>query len=301
MANDHASDQPLARMQVSRRGLMIGAATTVALGAVVPTLSATPADAATYTGKPIPWGPYANGDVPQSAMAAVGGVYLQPDAAAQMVKLRDAYQKRWNTELRITEGYRPMALQISYWNAYQNGTGNLAAYPGTSNHGAGLAVDFSSPITNSRSEQHLWLRTAALEFNWWWAGAGFSQVEPWHWEFKWPYAGQPTTPIAPPVTTPEEIEEMTASKDASIVRDYVTENTTGVVRTALIYPNGTAVALSAFDDVDSAVLAHAIVYGLAPTNDALSSPRDRYGAQVTSAQWAAFWAHYPGTKVGSFA
>ena len=34
-----------------------------------------------------------------------------------------------------------MGEQQRLWNAYQNGTGNLAAYPGHSNHQNGVALD----------------------------------------------------------------------------------------------------------------------------------------------------------------
>lgn len=102
-----------------------------------------------------------------------------------------------------------------------------------------------------------------------------------------------------PPPSPEELDEMAATKNASIVRDYQAE-AAGVARTALIYPDGTAVALTKFDDIDSAVIAHVQVYGLAPTNAALTSPRDRFGSQVNTPQWTAFWKFYPGKKIGSF-
>jgi hypothetical protein len=41
--------------------------------------------------------------------------------------------------------YRDYDAQVYYWNLYQSGQGNLAAYPGTSNHGWGTAVDADTP------------------------------------------------------------------------------------------------------------------------------------------------------------
>jgi hypothetical protein len=90
---------------------------------------------------------------------------------------------------------------------------------------------------------------------------------------------------------------MAATKSASVVRDYVKENA-GVVAIALIYPDGKAVKLSGSMDVDAAITAHVQVYGIAPTNPDNSALRDRYPAQLTTAQWNAFWAVYPGTKIG---
>lgn len=41
----------------------------------------------------------------------------------------------------VLDGYRPYADQLRLWNLYQSGKGNLAAYPGTSDHGRGRAGD----------------------------------------------------------------------------------------------------------------------------------------------------------------
>lgn len=39
------------------------------------------------------------------------------------------------------DSWRSYDIQLQYWNAYQNGTGNIAAQPGSSNHGWGVASD----------------------------------------------------------------------------------------------------------------------------------------------------------------
>ncbi|SMQ73330.1 Peptidase family M23 [Plantibacter sp. VKM Ac-1784] len=104
----------------------------------------------------------------------------------------------------------------------------------------------------------------------------------------------------PSAPTQEELDDMAANRDAAIVRDYETEKTTGKVRTALLYPGGQAVALTDKTDINSAVRAHVVIYGLSPTNTEFQDPRDRFGAQVTAAQWTAFWKSYPGTKTGDF-
>lgn len=109
-----------------------------------------------------------------------------------------------------------------------------------------------------------------------------------------------TTPNPTPTPTQEELDDMAANRDAAIVRDYETEKTTGKVRTALLYPGGQAVALTDKIDINSAVRAHVVIYGLSPTNTEFQDPRDRFGAQVTAAQWTAFWKSYPGTKTGDF-
>ena len=90
---------------------------------------------------------------------------------------------------------------------------------------------------------------------------------------------------------------MTATKEASIVRNYEAE-ARGEVATALIYPGGTLVLLNKTEDVDNACVAHVQVYGITATNPALTSVRDKYGSQVNDAQWKAFLATFPGTKIG---
>ena len=75
----------------------------------------------------------------------------------------------------VTDSYRSYAAQVDLARRkglYQNG--GLAAVPGTSQHGWGLAVDVD---TNSRGTQ--WLRANAARF-------GFATIprEPWHWEFR---------------------------------------------------------------------------------------------------------------------
>lgn len=49
--------------------------------------------------------------------------------------------RRFGTHILVRAAYRTLALQWYYWRMYQSGRGNLAAFPGTSNHGWGLAID----------------------------------------------------------------------------------------------------------------------------------------------------------------
>lgn len=73
--------------------------------------------------------------------------------------------------------YRTYAQQVSAYNNYLAGTGNLAAKPGTSNHGWGLAADISTSLMTSTESS--WL--AANAANW-----GFVRDvsgEPWHYHY----------------------------------------------------------------------------------------------------------------------
>jgi hypothetical protein len=43
--------------------------------------------------------------------------------------------------IEVLGAYRTYEGQVYFWNLYRSGRGNLAARPGTSNHGWGLAID----------------------------------------------------------------------------------------------------------------------------------------------------------------
>ncbi|MET0133024.1 MAG: M15 family metallopeptidase, partial [Kibdelosporangium sp.] len=62
----------------------------------------------------------------------------------------------------------------------------LAAVPGTSNHGWGLALDLCGGAQSAGSPEHAWLMANAPGYGWQnppWAQPGRGRVEPWHWEF----------------------------------------------------------------------------------------------------------------------
>lgn len=115
---------------------------------------------------------------------ARGQYGLTIPAAAAFNQLSNAYAKRWGGGLSVVSGGRTYQEQAHLYNLYRSGRGNLAAPPGTSLHESGLAVDLGGPIQNSGSAQHAWLRANAAQFGWYWVGSTFSQVEPWHWEYR---------------------------------------------------------------------------------------------------------------------
>lgn len=198
---DDVKDEDRTPRGVSRRTALGGIGALIAaagVGSVVLT-DARSADAATG------WGGYANGQIPTSALASVAGVLLHPEAASSMTRLRTAYASALGTTLGITEGYRDLARQQYLYNEYKAGRGNLAAVPGTSNHGWATAVDFSFPITVAGTPGHNWLKANSRAYGWWWAGGTFSQVEPWHWEY---VLGSATVPNQPTTPKPPEDDDM---------------------------------------------------------------------------------------------
>lgn len=70
-----------------------------------------------------------------------GPARAHPEAASACgALLRTAWETGY-PGLTIAYSYRTYAAQLRKWESYQNGTGNLAARPGTSNHGWGVAFD----------------------------------------------------------------------------------------------------------------------------------------------------------------
>lgn len=73
--------------------------------------------------------------------------YLRKDAARAFMAMNAESERRFGITLRATSGrtaYRTYAAQEYFWDQYLHHGGNLAARPGTSNHGWGIAVDFAT-------------------------------------------------------------------------------------------------------------------------------------------------------------
>ena len=107
---------------------------------------------------------------------------MRPAAARALNALAAAYEKDLGSPLCITDTYRSYAAQVDV----KARKPVLAAKPGTSNHGLGLATDLCGGIENFGTAQHQWMKAHAPLFGFYhpaWAQAGGSKPEPWHWEF----------------------------------------------------------------------------------------------------------------------
>src|SRR3954463_2078862 len=94
-----------------------------------------------------------NGRLADSELAGVPGGRLAREAAANWLALRAKGGNDlgiWISPLGDRSSYRTFAGQQQFWDLYQSGRGNLAARPGTSNHGWGNAVDLAHPPTMRR-------------------------------------------------------------------------------------------------------------------------------------------------------
>ena len=123
-----------------------------------------------------------NGLIASSELCTLwdGHTRIRADAAVALAELNEAYQAVWGEPMCITDGFRSYSQQV----ATKAAKGYLAAPPGTSNHGWGLAVDIC-PETYAGS-RWAWLAANAPAFGWDnpdWARPGGSKYEPWHWEF----------------------------------------------------------------------------------------------------------------------
>lgn len=124
-----------------------------------------------------------NGQIPEADLCALpDGFLLRGDAAAAWSRLASSYERRFGTEVCMTDAYRDLGSQQRLA-AIKPG---LAARPGTSNHGWGVAVDLCGGVERFDSEQHQWFQENAAGFGWvnpGWAREHGSRPEPWHWEY----------------------------------------------------------------------------------------------------------------------
>jgi hypothetical protein len=107
---------------------------------------------------------------------------LRADAAIALAKLNIAYRQRFGDDICLTDSYRTLSQQRSLA-AVKPG---LAATPGTSEHGFGLAIDGCEGIERGSGARYTWMRDNAPLYGWdnpSWARPGGSKSEPWHWEY----------------------------------------------------------------------------------------------------------------------
>jgi cell wall-associated NlpC family hydrolase len=130
------------------------------------------------------WGGYPNGLIPPSAMCSLGvaGHSLRCDAAAAYRAMSAAFASAFGTPICITDSYRTYASQVRLYGQKPA----LAAVPGTSNHGWGLAVDLCGGIESFGTATYNWMKANAGRFGFLhpdWAEPGNGREEPWHWEY----------------------------------------------------------------------------------------------------------------------
>ncbi|WP_448061673.1 M15 family metallopeptidase [Cellulomonas hominis] len=144
------------------------------------------------TSVPTADGDGSNGNLPMSAMCAIGWgtdqlgytQYLRCDAADALTSLNDAYRARFGASIDMDLTYRSYADQV----AMKAHFGGLAAAPGTSSHGWGTALDVQEwdTVYGFGTERYTWLVENGPTYGWY-APARVRQGQPyaeyWHFEY----------------------------------------------------------------------------------------------------------------------
>ena len=126
----------------------------------------------------------ANGFLPGQALCPLEGApghALRADAAAAFARLDAASVAERGTGLCVTDSYRSYAQQVDVFARKPQ----LAAVPGTSRHGYGVALDLGCGVERFGTEAHRWMQRVGPRYGWVhpaWAGPSGSMPEPWHWE-----------------------------------------------------------------------------------------------------------------------
>lgn len=106
----------------------------------------------------------------------------QAEAATALTALNDAFRVRFGQDMCLTSSYRTISSQ----HRLASTKPGLAATPGRSMHGWGLAIDFC-PNTYSSAAQWNWLKANGPIFGYdnpaWARRGGSGAYEPWHWEY----------------------------------------------------------------------------------------------------------------------
>lgn len=128
---------------------------------------------------------WSNGQLPTKKLCTLwdGKNMLRADAAVALAKLNIAYKKRFGHNVCLTDSYRTLSEQY-HLRAIKPG---LAAAPGTSNHGWGVAIDMCDRVQDYGSASYRWMRDNAPAYGWenpdWALPGGPGPFEPWHWEY----------------------------------------------------------------------------------------------------------------------
>ncbi|MEV0891412.1 D-alanyl-D-alanine carboxypeptidase family protein [Promicromonospora sp. NPDC050262] len=128
---------------------------------------------------------YANGRIPADVLCALPfapGHLLRCDAAERLTALSARFEDEFGHPIPLTDSYRSYDMQV----VVKGTKPHLAAIPGTSNHGWGLAIDLGDPVAGGSSPEYVWLRLHAPDYGWdnpSWARLDGAKPEPWHFEF----------------------------------------------------------------------------------------------------------------------
>jgi hypothetical protein len=172
--------QPPSTMSQPASGASSGGAFAAQLASALGTAAPSTGGSAvrlTKDGVPVDLVKYGNGKIPASALESIGrGSHrLWAPAAERFTAMVEAARKD-GVQIGVTDSYRSYGEQVDL--ARRKGLysqGGLAAKPGTSDHGWGLALDL-----DLGGKAQAWMRKNAGDY-------GFRENvprEPWHWTFQ---------------------------------------------------------------------------------------------------------------------
>jgi hypothetical protein len=127
-----------------------------------------------------------NGFLPPEALCRLRtapGQLLVAPAAQAFDAMSAAFAATFSQPLCVTDSYRDYATQVDVFRRKPN----LAATPGRSQHGWGLAVDLCGGVQQYGSAAYQWLKQNSTTFRYVhpdWAEPNGTRPEPWHWEFR---------------------------------------------------------------------------------------------------------------------
>ena len=125
-----------------------------------------------------------SGAVPSSALSAIPWApthFVRSDVLNGLVELNTAYREAFGQDLTINSSYRSYESQEELYDP----SSPIAAPPGCSNHGLGLAVDIGGGVETFDTEPYNWLKTHAETYGWIhppFAEPNGRVPEPWHWQ-----------------------------------------------------------------------------------------------------------------------
>ncbi|WP_084037993.1 S-layer homology domain-containing protein [Demequina sp. NBRC 110053] len=130
---------------------------------------------------------YDNGRIPLADLCPLSwdrAERLLCQAADDLERLNRAFRARYGINIPVNDSYRDYAGQVRAKELY----GNLAATPGTSNHGWAAAIDIAGASLPGgyQGAAYLWLRDSLTGYNWvlpTWARPSGSKPEAWHFEY----------------------------------------------------------------------------------------------------------------------
>ncbi|WP_061962395.1 S-layer homology domain-containing protein [Demequina flava] len=128
-----------------------------------------------------------NGELQSSHLCALSwdrDELLLCQAAEDLERLNSAFHAEFGIAIPVSDSYRDFSGQVRAKSVF----GFLAATPGTSNHGWGVAIDISEAQLPGgfSGEAYTWLTERLSGYNWVlpnWARPSGNKPEPWHFEY----------------------------------------------------------------------------------------------------------------------